>query len=169
MAVNTPSVTMEDFSHTLSTSNQKQEQENNITSRSFITSDIVKFEMKENLKMICDLRKTCRWHALNNFKELIEDKLTSIHVIWRQWISTLHPFIHINCWQKKKKISEFINARILNSTSIATQLIWKKFIHQNQSSSRLSWLNIPRHCRHSILWSILNWLLTKWVVTTNYF
>lgn len=28
MAVNTPSVTMEDFSHTLSTSNQKQEQEN---------------------------------------------------------------------------------------------------------------------------------------------
>lgn len=60
MAVNTPSVTMEDFSHTLSTSNQKQEQENNITSRSFITSDIVKFEMKENLKMICDLRKTCR-------------------------------------------------------------------------------------------------------------
>ena len=84
MAVNTPSVTMEDFSHTLSTSNQKQEQENNITSRSFITSDIVKFEMKENLKMICDLRKTCRWHALNNFKELIKDQLTSIHVIWRQ-------------------------------------------------------------------------------------
>lgn len=28
MAVNTPSVTMEDFSHTLSTSDQKQEQEN---------------------------------------------------------------------------------------------------------------------------------------------
>lgn len=78
--------------------------------------------MKENLKMICDLRKTCRWHALNNFKELIE---TNSPVSMSFGDNELALFIHSSTLtvDRKKKISEFINARILNSTSIATQLI----------------------------------------------